>query len=78
MSRSTFYRYFRDEFGMTPLAYLNEKRMERAKALLRDAERTVTEVSYELGFRSVSHFITKFRDAVGVTPKTFQEREGGA
>lgn len=78
MSRSTFYRYFRDEFGMTPLTYLNEKRMERAKTLLRDDERTVTEVSYELGFRSVSHFITKFRDAVGVTPKTFQEREAKA
>ena len=73
MSRSTFYRYFRNEFGKTPLEYLNEKRLERAKAFLQDEERTVTEVSYELGFKSVSHFIAKFRDAVGMTPKTYQE-----
>jgi AraC-like DNA-binding protein len=75
MSRSTFYRNFRNEFGITPLQYVNQRRMERAQSLLEDQERTVTDVSYDLGYSSVSHFITKFREIVGVTPKTFQERQ---
>jgi AraC-like DNA-binding protein len=75
MSRSTFYRNFRNEFGITPLQYVNQKRMERAQSLLGNQERTVTDVSYDLGYSSVSHFITKFKEIVGVTPKTFQERQ---
>lgn len=74
MSKSTFYRYFRNEFGMTPLQYVNEQRMERAQELLRDAERTVTDVSYALGFSSVSHFIDMFKKHVGQTPKTYQQQ----
>ena len=73
MSKSTFYRYFRNEFGMTPLQYVNQQRMERAEALLCDPERTVTDVSYALGFSSVSHFIDMFKKHAGMTPKTYQQ-----
>lgn len=73
MSKSTFYRYFRNEFGMTPLQYVNTQRMERAQALLQNAERTVTDVSYALGFSSVSHFIDRFKKYTGQTPKTYQQ-----
>lgn len=73
MSKSTFYRYFRNEFGMTPLQYVNQQRMERAEALLCDPERTVTDVSYALGFSSVSHFIDMFKKHAGTTPKTYQQ-----
>jgi AraC-like DNA-binding protein len=73
MSRSTFYRYFRNEFGITPLQYVNQQRMRRAQQLLQDSAQTVTDVSYDLGFRSVSHFITTFKKYVGVTPKAYQE-----
>ena len=76
MSRSTFYRYFRREFGVPPLEYVNRQRMERAQRLLRTADETVTDVSYDLGFRSVSHFITTFKKYVGVTPKAYQETSG--
>jgi AraC-like DNA-binding protein len=77
MSRSTFYRYFRREFGVTPLQYVNRQRMERAQRLLRTDDQTVTDVSYDLGFDSVSHFITTFKKYVGVTPKTYQEAYAG-
>lgn len=73
MSKSTFYRYFRNEFGVTPLQYVNHRRVERAKELLHDAQRTVTDVSYALGFSSVSHFIEMFKKHTGQTPKTYQQ-----
>jgi len=72
MSTSTFYRHFRNELGTTPLQYLTTYRMKRAQSLLRDADRTVTQVCYDLGFNSVSHFISTFKEHVGVTPKRYQ------
>jgi len=74
MSESSFYRYFRNEFGMTPLQFLTQARMDRAQRLLRDPDRTVTDVSAAVGFRSVSHFIQAFKDHVGPTPKQYQLR----
>lgn len=77
MSRSTFYRKFRDEFGVTPLQYVHRQRMRWAQSLLRAGDRTVTDVCLALGFRSVSHFITRFKQSVGLTPKAYQERVQG-
>lgn len=75
MSTSTFYRHFRNEFGMTPLQYVTKCRMERAQTLLHEADRTVTEVCYAIGFSSVSHFISKFKEHVGVTPNRYQRKQ---
>jgi AraC-like DNA-binding protein len=74
MSRASFYRHFRRAVGTTPLQYLNRMRMTRARALLRDPARTVTDVSLALGFRSVSHFIDTFKGETGTTPKAYQRR----
>jgi AraC-like DNA-binding protein len=78
MSRSTFYRHFRRALGVTPLQYVTRVRMERACTLLRGPDRTVTDVALDLGFRSVSHFITTFKQHVGTTPRAYQERSGRA
>ena len=72
MSEPTFYRAFQNEFGQTPLAYLTGLRIERARRLLRDPRRTVTDVAASVGFGSVSHFIRVYRDHVGRTPKQDQ------
>ncbi len=72
MSESTFYRAFRTNFGRTPHEYVTLARMRRAEQLLRDPDRSITEVSYEIGFRSVSHFIKTFRQHAGSTPKAYQ------
>jgi AraC-like DNA-binding protein len=77
MSESSFYRYFRNELGMTPLQYLTEVRMERAKTMLCDDADSVTEVSHAVGFSSTSHFISTFKDHVGLTPKQFQMQCAG-
>jgi AraC-like DNA-binding protein len=72
MSRSTFYRRFRDALGVTPLQHITRLRIERACALLQSPIRTVTDVSLALGFGSVSHFIDTFKRHVGTTPKAYQ------
>jgi AraC-like DNA-binding protein len=72
MSESTFYRYFRNEFGMTPLQFLTKERMDRAQEMLRHASNTVTSVGAAVGFSSTSHFINTFKEHVGQTPKQYQ------
>jgi AraC-like DNA-binding protein len=72
MSESSFYRYFRNEFGMTPLQFLTQERMMRARELLLDGTRSVSDVSHDIGFSSVSYFINTFKEHVGQTPKQFQ------
>lgn len=72
MSESAFYRAFRNEFGQTPLGYLTELRVRRARRLLADPRRTVGEVALAVGFTNVSHFIRVFRAHVGRTPKQYQ------
>ena len=73
MSRSTFYRHFRATFGVTPLQYITRLRIDRARTLLHDPTHTVTDVSLDLGFRSVSHFIDTFKRHTGTTPKAYQQ-----
>ncbi|MEO1075188.1 MAG: helix-turn-helix domain-containing protein [Bacteroidota bacterium] len=72
MSVSSLYRYFRNELGMTPLAFIHREQMQEARRQLTDVQRSVTEVSFALGFRSVSHFIRLFQRHIGTTPKQYQ------
>jgi len=77
MSESSFYRYFRNEFGMTPLQFLTQERMKRAADLLLSGSRSVSDVSHEIGFSSVSYFINTFKEHTGTTPKQYQLQHGG-
>lgn len=72
MSESSFYRYFRNEFGVTPLQFLTQERMKRACELLLSGDRSVSDVSHEIGFSSVSYFINTFKEHTGTTPKQYQ------
>ena len=72
MSEPAFYRAWRHEFGLTPLAYLTRLRVDRARQLLGDPGRSVTDVAASVGFGSVSHFIRVYREHVGHTPKQDQ------
>ena len=72
MSKSSFYRHFSEEFDMSPLEYITQERVVRARELLSDPENTVTNVSHELGFSSTSHFIDMFKEHEGMTPKQYQ------
>jgi AraC-like DNA-binding protein len=75
MSKSTFYRHFSDEFDMSPLEYITEQRVVRARHLLSSTDKTVADVSHDLGFSSTSYFIDMFKEHVGMTPKQYQLRD---
>jgi AraC-like DNA-binding protein len=67
-----FIRSFRRAFGETPHQYLLRRRIERAKELLRAIDASVTEISLEVGFRSLGSFSTAFRSLVGEPPSRYR------
>ncbi len=74
-TRFHFSRTFAAAYGESPSAYLTRRRLERAKALLRDANLTVTEVCLLVGFESLGSFGSLFRRVVGCSPTAYRERE---
>src|SRR4026208_1008014 len=73
-SRYHFLRLFRQAFNKTPHQYLIERRIERAKELLRTDDLRVTDVCFEVGFQSLGSFSTLFRREVGHAPVAYRER----
>lgn len=75
VSPAYFSRSFTAAFGETPHQYLTRRRMERAKALLRARELSVTEVCLAVGFTSLGSFSTQFKRFVGETPSAYRDAE---
>src|SRR5215207_2165991 len=69
-----FIRVFRATFGETPHRYLQRRRVERAMSLLRETDRSVTEISFEVGFTSLGTFSRTFAEIVGEPPTTYRWR----
>lgn len=78
MSTAHFSRKFRAAYGETPYAYLMTRRIERAKALLRRGDMSVTEVCMAVGCTSLGSFSTRFTQLVGETPTAYRARDHGA
>jgi transcriptional regulator GlxA family with amidase domain len=74
MSTAHFSRQFRAAFGETPYSYLMTRRIERAKALLRRGDMTVTEVCFAVGCTSLGSFSSRFTELVGETPSAYRVR----
>jgi AraC-like DNA-binding protein len=77
MSTAHFSRQFRATYGETPYAYLMTRRIERAKALLRRGDLSVTEVCFAVGCTSLGSFSSRFTELVGETPSAYRLREHG-
>src|SRR6266702_288836 len=74
VSEAHFIRTFRATFGETPHRYLQRRRVERAMFLLRETERSITDICLDVGFDSLGKFSRTFRDLVGVHPTAYRER----
>src|ERR671938_1582077 len=75
MSPSHFSRQFRAAYGETPYSYLMTRRIERAKALLRQGDLSVTEVCVAVGCTSLGSFSARFTQLVGEPPSAYRSRD---
>jgi transcriptional regulator GlxA family with amidase domain len=75
MSTGHFSRKFRAAYGETPYAYLMTRRIERAKALLRRGDLSVTEVCMAVGCTSLGSFSARFTELVGQTPTAYRAHD---
>ncbi len=74
MSAGHFCRRFRAAYGEPPYTYLMTRRIERAMALLRRGDLSVTEVCCEVGCSSLGTFSSRFAELVGVPPSAYREQ----
>jgi AraC-like DNA-binding protein len=76
ISPAHFSRCFRAVFGESPHRYLQRRRVERSMFLLRESDRTVTEICFDVGFSSLGTFSRTFREIVGETPSAYRVGHG--
>jgi AraC-like DNA-binding protein len=73
MSTSNFYRKFKDTFGVTPIDFLNTKRIERAKQLLRLTNEQINHIAQLCGYNSSCYFTRLFKNKTGMTPNQYRK-----
>jgi len=78
VSEAHFARSFKDAFGLPPHRYLLTRRLERAKALLRDTQLSITDIAFRTGWTSLGTFGRIFRDVTGESPGELRAREQAA
>ncbi|WP_282935912.1 AraC family transcriptional regulator [Paenibacillus sp. RC67] len=67
-----FIRFFKNHLGMTPMAYIYERRLEKAKQLLMASDMTIGEIAQATGFHDIFHFSKAFKKRIGVAPSEFR------
>lgn len=75
VSQAHFARSFKEAFGLPPHRYLLTRRIERAKALLRDTDLSITDIAFQTGWNSLGTFGRIFRDITGESPGELRGRE---
>lgn len=78
VSEAHFARSFKQAFGLPPHRYLLTRRVERAKALLRDTDLAITDIAFATGWESLGTFGRTFRDITGESPSALRAREKAA
>jgi AraC-like DNA-binding protein len=73
LSRNIFFRWFREQFGLTPLEYITRERIRLARHLLADDKNTVSQVSLQCGFSDVNYFVRIFKKSEGLTPGAYRD-----
>jgi transcriptional regulator GlxA family with amidase domain len=74
VSEAHFIRTFRATFGETPHRYLQRRRVERSLFLLRETDRSITDVCLDVGFNSLGTFSRTFREIMGQSPSEYRQQ----
>ncbi len=72
LSRNTFFRWFKEQFGITPVEYINRERVKHAKQLLSNGKDSISNVAMQCGFSDVNYFVRLFKKMEGITPGAYQ------
>ena len=74
LSKSHFFRLFKSELGVSPAQFILTERIHRAKAILSNPAKSITDACYESGFNSLTHFSNAFRSVEHVCPRQFKRQ----
>lgn len=72
MNRSTFFKSFKEQFGITPVDYINRERLRMAKQLLAHTNDNITQISWQTGFTDANYFVRLFKKTEGLTPGSYR------
>jgi AraC-like DNA-binding protein len=75
MSPATFYRHFKQNFGVTPVEFIHGKRIQKAKELLGKNEAPIADIGFQLGYTSPSYFSLQFEKHLGCSPREYQKKQ---
>jgi AraC-like DNA-binding protein len=78
LSKRSFIRAFRAAMGSSPIAYLIQLRVNRAAALLRQSELSITEIALRVGFNDSNYFTRQFHKIFGVSPRTYRRQQSSS
>jgi AraC-like DNA-binding protein len=73
LSRNIFFKWFKEQFGITPLEYITRERIRLARELLAQEKYTIAQVSLQCGFTDVNYFVRTFKKSEGLTPGAYRE-----
>ena len=73
LSESYFSRLFTKEMGENFISYVNRKKIDKAKELLRDSNRNISQIAKDVGYQDASHFIRMFKRFEGLTPTLYRQ-----
>ena len=77
LSKAQFFRAFKQEFGLSPIDFVNRERVKRAKRILAQPDKTASDACYLCGFNSLSYFNRMFKRWVGMAPSRYQKQLRG-
>ena len=72
LSRNAFFKWFREQFGITPLDYINNERIKLSKQLLAQKNKSIKEIALQCGFSDENYFVRLFKKIEGITPGAYQ------
>ncbi|RKR07971.1 AraC family transcriptional regulator [Maribacter vaceletii] len=74
MSKATFFRQFKHHLGTTPIKFIHEQRMKKAKGLLKNTNKSISVIGYDLGYSSPSYFTLQFERVFNISPLNYRKK----